>query len=420
MNRSSGWTVLFLLLAGFLFGVMVDRTGMLPGTPPRAPASLGNTFDPFWEAWALVDKHYVDRSAIDPVRMTRGAITGLLASLGDVGHTTYLTPKEVKEVERDLKGKLEGIGATVTIRDRQPTIVQTIPGSPAREAGLHPGDVILKVNDKPVIDMPLSQVVRMVRGPAGTTVHLRVLRKGSVKPLEFDIKRANVKVPTLAWHTLPGGEIAHLALREFGANADRQLREALGEMRKAGVKGLIMDLRSNPGGLKDQAVAVTSEFLSGGNVFIEQDARGKRTDVAVKPGGQATDLPLCVLIDGGTASSAEIFAGAIQDHGRGKLVGTKTFGTGTVLEPFALSDGSAVLLAVREWFTPDGRQIWHKGIKPDIEVTLPERAAILLPDEETKLTEASFAKTQDKQLLRAFGVMQAQLKKQQPAAADAP
>jgi carboxyl-terminal processing protease len=384
---------------------------VLPGTPPRAPVSLGHTFDPFWETWALVDKHYVDRSAIDPVRMTRGAITGLLASLGDVGHTTYLTPEEVQEMERSLKGNFEGIGATVTFRDHQPTIMQTIPGSPAREAGLRPGDVILQVNGKRVGGLPLEQIVRQVRGPAGTTVRLEVQRKGADKPLDFDIKRAKVTVPLVAWHALPGGQIAHLALREFGTNADQQLREALEQMRKAGIKGAIVDVRSNPGGLKEQAVAVTSEFLSEGDVFIEQDAKGKRTAVPVKPGGKATDLPVCLLIDGGTGSSAEIFAGALQDYERAKLVGTKTFGTGTVLESFPLSDGSAVLLAVREWFTPKGRQIWHKGITPDIEVKLPDGAPLLLPEEETDLTAADLAKTQDKQLLRAFEVLQEQLKK---------
>jgi carboxyl-terminal processing protease len=420
VNRSFGWPIVLLLLTGFAVGVAVDRTGVLPGTPPRAPASLGHTFDPFWETWALVEKHYVDRAAVNPERMTRGAITGLLASLGDVGHTTYLTAGEAKELQRSLEGKLEGIGATVTIRNHQPTILQTVPGSPAQKAGLRAGDIIAQVDGKRVSELSLGQVVRMVRGKPGTTVHLQILRKGATKPLEFDITRANVKVPEVAWHLLPGTPIAHLALREFGKDAHDQLLEALKEMRKADVKGVIVDIRVNPGGLKDQAVKVTSEFLSGGNVFLEQDAKGHRTAVAVERGGQATDLPLCVLIDEGTASSAEIFAGALQDHDRAKLVGTKTFGTGTVLEGFKLSDDSVVLLAVREWFTPKGRQIWHKGIKPDVEVPLPEGASMLLPENETDLDAAALAKTQDKQLLRALELLQAQLKKGRPAAATPP
>src|SRR5262249_52496784 len=146
--------------------------------------------------------------------------------------------------------------------------------------------------------------------------------------------------------------------------ADAELRKAVEEARQKGARGLVIDLRFNPGGLKEQAVAVTSEFLTGGDVFIEQDAHGRRTPVPVKPGGTVTDLPIVVLIEEETASSAEIFAGAIQDHKRGKLVGAKTFGTGTVLQPYTLSDGSAILLATSEWLTPDGRRIWHEGITP--------------------------------------------------------
>src|SRR5262249_14959780 len=152
-----------------------------------------------------------------------------------------------------------------------------------------------------------------------------------------------------------------------------------GQTHAQGVQALLLDVRGNPGGLKDQAVAVTSEFLREGNVFLEQDAQGRQTAIPVHAGAHAADVPVAVVIDEGTASSAEIFAGALQDHGRGKLVGTRTFGTGTVLQPFGLSDGSAVLLAVTEWLTPKGRQIGHKGISPDVEVAVPEGTSILLP-----------------------------------------
>jgi carboxyl-terminal processing protease len=212
-------------------------------------------------------------------------------------------------------------------------------------------------------------------------------------------------VPSVTWHRLPGTPVAHLAIRQFGEHTDEQLRQAIKEIRAAGLGSLIVDVRANPGGLKEQAVAVSSEFLSGGVVFIQQDARGRRREVPVRKGGVATDLPVCVLIDEGTASSAEIFSGALQDHGRGKLVGTRTFGTGTVLEPFELSDGSAVLLAVAEWLTPKGRRIWHQGIKPDVEVALPTGASILLPDEEEGLDAEGLAHSKDAQLLRAIEVL---------------
>jgi carboxyl-terminal processing protease len=204
---------------------------------------------------------------------------------------------------------------------------------------------------------------------------------------------------------LPGTPIAHVAIQEFGSEADRQLRAAIRAARAKGAKGLLLDVRGNPGGLKDQAVAVTSQFLTSGNVFLERDAQGRETAVPVEPGGIAPDIPVCVLIDEGTASSAEIFAGALQDHGRAKLVGTHTFGTGTVLKPFLLSDGSAVLLAVLEWLTPNGRLIWHHGIKPDVEVALSNGTPILLPYEETHMDAAALKRSPDKQLLTALHLL---------------
>jgi carboxyl-terminal processing protease len=398
-----------LLFIAFTAGVMADRAGWLPGSSRRQPAGLGHTFDPFWEAWNLVQAHYVDRSAVQPERMTQGAIEGMLLSLGDVGHTGYLTADEFQNLESGLKGQMEGIGARLTVRNRRPTIVQTMPGSPARAAGLKPGDAILEVNGKSVANLSLQQIVEQVRGPADTEVSLRVAREGRARPLDVKIRRARVEVPDVTWHMLPGTSIAHMAIQNFGSQADTQLRAAVDEARRQGARALLLDVRGNPGGLKEQAVAVTSEFIANGTVFIQQDARGNREDVTAKSGGIATDIPLCLLVDEGSASSAEIFAGAIQDHDRGKLVGTRTFGTGTVIQPFHLSDGSAVLLAVAEWLTPKGRQIWHQGVSPDVEVALPTAATILLPDTEEGMDAAALARSPDKQLLKALDVLKQSL-----------
>ena len=396
------------LVAAFLAGALLERTGLLPGSH-RPPAGLGHTFDPFWEAWRLVDRYYVDRERVQPKTMTQGAIEGMLASLGDYGHTTYLTKEEFEGLESGLEGQLEGIGARITVQQRRPTIVSTMSNSPARAAGLLPGDVRVSVDGKPVGDLPLDRVVEMVRGRPGTTVRLRVIHKGQAKPVDLEITRARVDVPDVTWHMLPGEAVAHVAIQSFGKQADAQLREALDGARGQGARALLVDVRANPGGLKEQAVAVTSEFIGQGNVFLEKDAEGKETPVPVRKGGHALTIPMCVLIDEGTASSAEIFAGAIQDHRRAKLVGAKTVGTGTVLGPFKLSDGSAVLLAIAEWLTPNGRKIWHEGIPPDVDVALPEGAQPLLPEAEAELDAAGLAKSNDKQLLRGLQILKEQI-----------
>jgi carboxyl-terminal processing protease len=406
----------FVGLFSFVGGALADRAGWLPGSGGREPPGLRKTFAPFWEAWRLVKEHYVDPERAGDVPMTRGAITGMLASLGDVGHTTYLTPEEVKRLKDSLSGKLEGIGATVTVRQRQPTIMHTIPRSPARKAGLKSGDVILEVDGKPAAGLPLQQVVDRVRGPAGTRVRLRIGRPGESTPLPFTITRAKVDVPKVTWAMLPGAPIAHVAIREFGKRADAQLRKALAGAREQGARALVLDVRGNPGGLKDQAVAVTSEFLKKGQVvFVQVDARGNREEVKAKGPEAAAGLPVCVLIDGGTASSPEILAGALKDHKRAKLVGTRTFGTGTVLERFPLSDGSAVLLGVAKWLTPEGHEIWHKGIDPDVEVALPPDATILTPENEEGLSEEAFRKSKDAQLRKAFELLREQLRQKRAA-----
>ena len=317
-----------LLTMAFAAGVLVERSGrfFLPYDYP--PPGLQKSFAPFWQTWHLVEKYYVDRKAVDPQHMTQGAITGLLASLGDFGHTTYLTHEELEQMKEGLEGHFDGIGARLGVRKRQPVVEYTFPGSPARTAGLRAGDVLLEVNGKSVAGLSTERIAALVRGQAGSVVRLRVAREGVARPLDLDITRAKVDVPDVSWHLLPGVPIAHVAIGNFGEQAHAQLLTALNEARAQGAKGLILDVRDNPGGLKDQAVAVTSEFLTEGNVFIEQDAQGNRTPVPVLPGTHAPDIPIVLLIDEGTASSAEIFAGAIQDHHRGELVGTRTFWNG--------------------------------------------------------------------------------------------
>ncbi len=410
-GRRSRLFLLLLVLLGFALGVQVERRGWLRGRWRHEPAAVEKTFEPFWETWHLAHAKYVDRDNVNNERMVQGAILGMLATLGDVGHTTYLTRDEVKRLKASLKGELEGIGARIAWREQGPTIMQTMPKLPARTAGLQLGDVIHQVEGKDVRGMSLEQLVQHVRGPVGSEVHLKVLCGTPPKCIDLVIKRAKVDVPDVAWQMLPDVPIAHIALQSFGQHTDEQLRTALQAARQQGAKGLILDVRGNPGGLKEQAVKVTSEFLKSGEVvFIQKDAQGKTTPLSAEKDGMAQDIPLCVLIDEGTASSAEILAGALQDYQRGKLIGTRTFGTGTVLGEFQLSDGSAVLLAVNQWLTPKEREIWHKGITPDIKVELPQGTFMLLPESGTKRSAETIANSKDTQLLKAIEVLRKELK----------
>jgi carboxyl-terminal processing protease len=419
-----------ILLIVFAAGVLVERSGWIPGRRGSEPAALRTTFAPFWEAWDLVQRYYVDRESVKDEPMMQGSLRGMIDSLGDIGHTSYLTKKQREELNEGLASQLEGIGGGINMlrqpngwlrrfshtasgfrwhvqRRRVPTIVQTMPRSPARAAGVQAGDVILAVDGQSVRGLTLGQIVARVRGKPGTVVRLRLARRDHRRPIEVAITRARVDVEDVTWQMIPGRTpIAHVSFQRFSKDSGKKLRKALEEARAQGAAGAILDLRGNQGGLKEQAVAVASEFLAkDAVVFIEQDAQGKQDKILAAGGGVWEDRPLAVLINGGSASSSEIVAGALQDSGRAKLVGTRTVGTGTVLRPFELSDGSTVLLAVSLWLTPDGRQIWHKGIVPDEVVPLPTGARVLLPDDQVPLTAERFARSDDLPLRRAYEML---------------
>jgi carboxyl-terminal processing protease len=389
-------------LLAFPAGLVVERSGLLPGRSAAAPADLGRTFDPFWEAWNLVEKNYVDKTAVDRQKMTRGAIAGMLESLGDNGHTGYLTPEEYQEENEELEGEFIGIGVVLGLRKQQTVFTSVMPNSPAERAGVKAGDVLLQVDGQDVPEPPGDWVRDRVRGRDNTPVRLRLRREGEADPIELTVTRGRVELQDVTWHLVPGQPIAYVVVASFGQKTHAQLKEAIQAARGQGARGLLLDVRGNPGGELEACVAVTSEFLNDGNVLLEQDSRKVRTPTKVRPGGTATDLPLCVLINKDTVSAAEIFAGAVQDHHRGKLVGTTTFGTGTVLQPYELSDGSAVMLAVKQWLTPDGRQIWHKGIQPDVQVDQPTGVKLLTPDDLAKLDAEALASSADKQFLQAL------------------
>jgi carboxyl-terminal processing protease len=304
-----------------------------------------------------------------------------------------------------MSGSFTGIGAEIGLRNNLPVVVAPIDGGPALAAGIKAGDILMRIDGKDITTLELSAIVQKVRGPAGTRITLTILRPADNKSYDFTIMRQTIDMPAARWALIPGTQVALIRLSEFSQNADRDITAALQGAQTVGAKGLIVDVRNDPGGLLDQAVKVTSRFLKSGNVLLEADAHDRRTVFPVQPGGQATTIPLVVLVNSGTASAAEIFAGAIQDYERGQVVGETTFGTGTVLEPFELDDGSELLLGVKQWLTPNGRLIRKQGIKPDIEIKLPIGTELLSPDKIKGLTLAQIMAGTDIQLQKALQLL---------------
>lgn len=386
-------------------GAIIGCGLLIAFAPDTVPAGAESNFRLMAEAWNTIQRVYVDRDAVKPQLITYGAISGMVDALGDTGHSRFLTPEMLKQERNLARGKFEGIGAEVQMKNGQLVIVAPIDGSPAQKAGLKPGNIILKVDDQDVSGLPLDQAVDRILGPAGTRVKLTILDLKTTATKDITLTRASITVRNVTWHRLPGTTAAHLRIASFSKGVAENLQKALLTVEKQGAAGLILDLRNNPGGLYDEAVSAASQFLSGGNVLLEKNALGKIKPIPVRSDGVATSLPLVVLINGGTSSGAEIVAGALQDAHRAKLIGEKTFGTGTVLETFSLSDGSALMLAIEEWLTPAGKVIWHRGIFPDVVVNLPPEATLLLPVTEKELTAEELRQSQDVQLLRGLDLL---------------
>jgi carboxyl-terminal processing protease len=398
--------LLLCLVVGMGAGVVFDRLFLLT----FVPANAFSDFQLMAEAWNIIHHYYVDRAAIKPSVLTYGAISGMVDALGDTGHSVFLSPQMAKQLPEMETGQFKGIGVEIQMKNRQVVVVAPIDGSPAQRAGLHNGDIILRVNGLDITGLPLSQVVRKVKGPPGTSVKLSILDPQTQHVRNVTIVRATIHLHDVTWQQLPGTEVADLRIASFNDDVTQELRTALHEIKHQQLRGLILDLRNNPGGVLDVAVAVASQFLSNGNVLLTKNAQGKITPIPVQPDGLATNIPMAVLINGGSASASEIVSGALRDAHRAELIGETTFGTGTVLNEFPLTDGSALMLAVNEWLTPDGHSFWHKGIPPQIKVALPSDINPLIPADERNMTAAQLQASKDTQLLRALEWVQEQIK----------
>jgi len=395
--------VILVLCMDFVGGAWIEHKTLFLGGSVL-PASNQN-IGLIEEAWNIVEKNYVDRTAVNPTQMTYGAISGMVDSLGDTGHSTFLSPEMVKEEQNFTQGQFEGVGLEIQMKDGKIVIVAPIDGSPAQKAGLHAGNIILKVNSVVVSGLSVGQVANKVLGPAGTQVILTIQDPNTGETHDVTIQRAQINLQNVTWHMLSGSTIAHLRLAGFSQGVTQDLQQALQEIQVQGGTGLILDLRNNPGGLLSEAVGVASQFLTGGNVLLERNAKGEVKPVPVESGGVALTIPMVVLINGGTASAAEIVSGALQDTHRAELVGETTFGTGTVLNEFPLSDGSALSLAIEEWLTPNGGSIWHHGISPDIQISIPGNTTPLVPEAEQGITRTQLTASGDSQLLRALELL---------------
>ena len=387
--------MLVLMLAAYLYGLSRSPAGITE--EDRESVAL------FVEALRAVQDDYVDQEAVDPEEQTYGAIKGLIDSLGDEGHTRFLSPEEVERSREAVSSTYVGIGVRLEEKDDEIVVKASMDGSPAEETGIQSGDVLVAVDGESIKGEEFEEIGQRIRGPEETYVDLTVLRDEEER--EFTVERAELEMPVSSWSLIPGMDMAHLRLSSFSENSAEKLEGVIVEAQSAGAERFVLDLRDNPGGLVEQAEEVAALFLpAGSGVYIRKDADGSEEETSVPEDNEPLDAPLMVLVNEGSSSSAEIVAGALRDNGRAQVVGETSFGTGTVLSEYLLSDGSAILLGVAEWLTPNGDSIRGAGIEPDVEVELEEDQEPNTPNETEGLTREEIFE-EDAQLERAFEIL---------------
>lgn len=390
--------VLIALLVGYYVGVTkinLDWKSYKPVVtinskePPPALTSID--FAPFWVVWQKLESEYYDKSKLDAQKMLNGAIEGMVGSIGDP-FTSYFPPQQNEDFKAGLAGQFQGIGAELGVEEDRIIVVAPLKGSPALKAGIKPGDTILEVDGKSTFKWSLSQAVENIRGPKGTEVILTVLHKDAKETSEIKITRDIITVESVeAWVKkvediesvkLPdkkGKKIAYISLSQFGDNTNKEWLAAVNKIAletggEDSVGGLIFDLRNNPGGYLSDAAFISSEFLKSGDVVvIEEEGSGKKTTLRVDRKGLFQEIPLIVLINRGSASAAEIVAGALRDHGRATLMGENSFGKGTIQQAEDLGDGAGLHVTIAKWLTPNEEWVNGVGLKPDIEVKPDEK-----------------------------------------------
>lgn len=356
----------------------------------EAPAEVGSVnFALFWDVWQRLHRYYIDAASIDTQKLVWGAITGMVGALDDP-YTTFLPPKENQDFKDEIGGSFQGIGAQLGLKQNRIIVVAPLKSSPAEKSGIKPADWIMKVNGDDTFGWTVEQAVNKIRGPKGTTVTLSILHEKAAKAVDITITRDEIIMPSVeAWAKTPGeiteisglvdglkgstSRVAYLRLSRFGDRTNEEWEKAVQETvmtvkKNGGLKGLIFDLRNNPGGYLDGSVFIASEFLKDGVVVSQVNSDGSKEDYRVNRKGQLLDVPMVVLVNKGSASAAEIVAGALKDHKRAKIIGETTFGKGSVQTPQELEGGSSLHVTTGKWVLPNGDWIHKKGIVPDIEV----------------------------------------------------
>jgi carboxyl-terminal processing protease len=378
MRTSRTLSVVIILLAGLTSFALatscnLELTGRVGGNPEQSIEDLPPEFDRVAEVWELLQREHVDREQLDAQELSEGAIRGMLQALEDP-YASYIDPEQFEVESQDFKGFFEGIGAQVGMREGRLTIIAPIPDTPAERAGIRPGDVILEINNESTANITLLEAVSKIRGEKGTNVQLLVLHLNQQEPEIIVVERGVIPLNSVRFSMLDGG-VGHLRIFNFTDTTNDEVEEALEQFKDANGEGLVLDLRNNPGGLLRSVVDVASQFLDEGLVLYEIDAQGNRTDWKVEPGGKGQDIPLVVLINEFSASASEVLAGALIDHDQATVVGTTSFGKGSVNTLRELSDGSGVYFSIARWYTPNGTLIEGEGITPDVVVEAPPDAA---------------------------------------------
>ena len=374
-------TYLLTLAVGAALGLAVAyalQLGLVGGVnlgpwSPSAVRNLPPEFDRLGEAWDFLQQEHIDRELLDAGQVSDGAIRGMMQALEDP-YASFLNVQQFELESEEVRGFFGGIGAQVGMREGRLTIIAPLPDTPAEQAGIMPGDVILEIDGESASGLTLQEAVSRIRGEQGTTVELLVLHLNEPEPAVIAITRGVIPLETVRFAMRPDG-IGHLQISSFANNTNEQVTTALQEFREANGIGLIVDLRNNPGGLLRAVVDVTSQFLEDGLVAYELNGQGERRDWEVTADGQGRDIPMVVLVNQFSASASEVFAGAIIDHQRAPVIGVTSFGKGSVNTMRGLSDGSGIFFTIARWYTPNGTLIEGAGINPTFTVDIPPDAA---------------------------------------------